>query len=128
MAVRRNEFDATIGSRSTYAVLGYSRLNRDIITVAEDLQDREEARVGGRVAFANHWSVFGSAIIDLTSKADDPLSASDGFEPIRHRLGIAYDDDCLSIALTWRRDYINTGDARQGNSFSFRVAFRNLGF
>ncbi|MGH6649558.1 MAG: LPS-assembly protein LptD [Sphingopyxis sp.] len=128
LAVRRNEFDATIGSRSTYAVLGYSRLNRDITTVAEDLQDREEARVGGRVAFARNWSIFGSAIVDLTSANDDPLSVSDGFEPIRHRLGVAYDDDCLSIALTWRRDYIDTGDARRGNSFSFRVAFRNLGF
>lgn len=128
LAIRRNEFDATIGSRSTYAVLGYSRLNRDIFTVAEDLQDREEARIGGRVGFAGNWSVFGSAIIDLTSKADDPLSVADGFDPIRHRLGIAYDDDCLSIALTWRRDYIDTGDARRGNSFSFRVAFRNLGF
>ena len=128
LAVRRNEFDATIGSRSTYAVLGYSRLNRDITTVAEDLQDREEARVGGRVSFARNWSVFGSAILDLTSKADDPLNQSDGFEPIRHRLGIAYDDDCLSIALTWRRDYIDTGDAQRGNSFSFRVALRNLGF
>ena len=128
LAVRRNEFDATIGSRSTYAVLGYSRLNRDITTVAEDLQDREEARVGGRVAFARNWSVFGSAIVDLTSANDDPLSVSDGFDPIRHRLGVAYDDDCLSIALTWRRDYIDTGDARRGNSFSFRVAFRNLGF
>lgn len=128
LAVRRNEFDATIGSRSTYAVLGYSRLNRDIALLGEDLQDREEARVGGRVAVAKSWSIFGSAIVDLTSKNDDPLSLSDGFEPIRHRLGVAYDDDCLSIALTWRRDYIDTGDARRGNSFSFRVAFRNLGF
>ncbi|APZ97221.1 organic solvent tolerance protein [Sphingopyxis sp. QXT-31] len=128
LAVRRNEFDATIGSRATYAVLGYSRLNRDIALLGEDLQDREEVRVGGRVAVAKSWSIFGSAIVDLTSKADDPLSLADGFEPIRHRLGVAYDDDCLSIALTWRRDYIDTGDARRGNSFSFRVAFRNLGF
>ena len=128
LAVRRNEFDATIGGRSTYAVLGYSRLNRDITSLAEDLQDREEVRAGGRVAVARNWSVFGSAIIDLTGKNDDPMSTSDGFEPIRHRLGIAYDDDCLSIALTWRRDYIDTGDARRGNSFSFRIAFRNLGF
>ncbi len=128
LAIRRNEFDATIGSRSTYAVLGYSRLNRDIALLGEDLQDREEVRVGGRVAVAKSWSIFGSAIVDLTSKNDDPLSLSDGFEPIRHRLGVAYDDDCLSIALTWRRDYIDTGDARRGNSFSFRVAFRNLGF
>lgn len=128
LAIRRNEFDANIGSRSTYAVLGYSRLNRDIFQVGEDLQDREEARVGGRVAVAKNWSLFGSAIIDLTSRAEDPLSRSDGFEPIRHRLGVAYDDDCLSISLTWRRDYIDTGDAKRGNSFAFRVAFRNLGF
>ena len=127
-AVRRNEFDATIGGRSTYAVLGYSRLNRDILLLGEDLQDREEARIGGRVAVMNNWSLFGSAIVDLTSQHDDPGSQADGFEPIRHRLGVAYDDECLSIALTWRRDYIDTGDARRGNSFSFRIAFRNLGF
>jgi LPS-assembly protein len=127
-AVRRNEFDATIGTRSTYAVLGYTRLDRDILLLGEDLQDREEARVGGRVAVAHNWSIFGSAIVDLTSKSEDPLALADGFDPIRHRLGVAYDDDCLSIALTWKRDYIDTGDARRGNSFSFRIAFRNLGF
>lgn len=128
LAIRRNELDATIGSRSTYAVIGYSRLNRDILLLGEDLQDREEARVGGRVAFAKNWSLFGSAIFDLTSRNDDPNSVADGFEPIRHRLGLAYDDECLSIALTWRRDYIDTGDAKRGNNFSFRIAFRNLGF
>ncbi|WP_447763149.1 LPS-assembly protein LptD [Sphingopyxis panaciterrae] len=128
LAIRRNEVDATVGSQATYAVLGYSRLNRDILLLGEDLQDREEARVGGRVAVARNWSIFGSAIVDLTDKKDDPLSISDGFDPIRHRLGVAYDDECLSIALTWRRDYIDTGDARRGNSFSFRIAFRNLGF
>lgn len=127
LAIRRNEFDATIGTRGTYAVLGYSRLNRDILLVGEDLQDREEARIGGRVSVAKNWSLFGSAIIDLTSKADDPLSVADGFDPIRHRVGVAYDDECLSISLTWRRDYIDTGDARRGNSFAFRIAFRNLG-
>src|SRR3546814_6492066 len=98
-----NEFDATIGSRSTYAVVGYSRLNRDILLLGEELQDREEVRAGGRVAFAKHWSLFGSAIVDLTQQTDDPLSGADGFEPIRHRLGLAYDDECLSIAFTWRR-------------------------
>ncbi len=128
LAIRRNELDATIGSRSTYAVIGYSRLNRDIVSLAEDLQDREEGRIGGRVAVAKNWSIFGSAIVDLTSKAEDPTTTSDGFEPIRHRLGVAYDDDCLTIALTWKRDYIDTGDARRGNSFLFRIAFRNLGF
>lgn len=128
LAVRRNEFDATVGTRRTYAVVGYLRLNRDIANLAEDLQDREEIRLGGRVSFARNWSIFGSAIVDLTSRAEDPLNGSDGFEPVRHRLGIAYDDDYLSIGVTWRRDYEDTGDARRGNSFLFRVGFRNLGF
>ncbi len=128
LAVRRNEFDATVGSRQTYAILGYLRLNRDITAVGEDLRDREELRVGGRVGFARRWSIFGSAIIDLTSAAEDPASTGDGFEPVRHRLGVAYDDGYMNIGLTWRRDYQDTGDARRGNSFQLRLMFRNLGF
>lgn len=127
LAVRRNEIDATLGTRGTYLQLGYLRLNRNIGPEIEDLQDREELRVGGRAKIARYWSVFGSAIVDLTSAREDPLLVSDGFDPIRHRLGIAYDDDCISIGFTWRRDYQDTGDARRGNSFLFRLAFRNLG-
>ena len=36
----------------TYLELGYLRLNRDIDLTFEDLQDREELRAAGRVAFA----------------------------------------------------------------------------
>lgn len=125
-AVRRNEIDATIGTRGTYVQAGYLKLNRDITTV-EDLRDREEIRVGGRVRVARYWSVFGSAIVDLTDTTEDPTSLADGFDPIRHRLGVAYDDDCLSLSLTWRRDYQPTGDAQRGNGFLFRLALRNLG-
>ena len=126
-AVRRNEIDAVFGGRQTYATIGYLRLNRDIGPELEDLQDREEIRAGGRVKIANYWSIFGSAVIDLTGEDEDIFSRSDGFEPIRHRLGIAYDDDCLEIGLTWRRDYDDTGDISRGNTFLFRVAFKNLG-
>lgn len=126
LAVRRNEIDATIGSRSTYVLLGYLRLNRNIVTT-EDLQDREEARVAGRLQFARFWSVFGSTVIDLTNRDEDPLSLSDGFDPIRHRVGVQYEDDCLRIGLTWRRNYEDTGDARSGNSFLLSLAFKNLG-
>lgn len=126
-AVRRNEIDLTVGSRRTYALIGYSRLNRNIAALGEDLRDREEVRVGGRVQVARYWSVFGSAIVDLTDSAEDPLSQADGFTPIRHRLGISYDDDCLTIGFTWRRNYQDAGDARRGNTFLLRLAFRNLG-
>ena len=127
LAVRRNEVDATLGSRGTYVLVGYLRLNRNISPAIEDLQDREEARVAGRVQFARFWSAFGSAVVDLTNRAEDPLSLSDGFDPVRHRLGVQYEDDCLRLGLTWRRDYNNTGDARRGNSFSLTLAFTNLG-
>jgi LPS-assembly protein len=126
-ALRRNEIDASIGGRRTYATIGYLRLDRNIDPSIEDLRDREEIRFGGRVGFARYWSIFGSAVIDLTSRREDPLSVADGFTPIRHRLGILYDDDCIELGLTWRRDYETSGDARRGNSFLIRVALRNLG-
>ncbi len=127
-AVRRNEIDTTIGSDRNYFQASYLRLNRDISPEVEDLSDKEEIRVGGRIQLAQYWSMFGSAIVDLTDFAEDPLSLADGFDPIRHRIGLEYNDDCcLTIGFTWRRDFIDNGDARRGNTFLFRVAFRNLG-
>ncbi len=128
-AVRRNEFDAAVGTQRTYLEVGYLRLNRDISGGIEDLKDREELRLAGRVGFARYWSVFGSGVFDLTGRSDDPaLTNVDGFQPIRTRLGVAYQDDCLEFDLTWRRDYVATGDARRGNTFQIHIAVRNLGF
>jgi len=127
LAVRRNEIDATVGSDKTYAVVGYLRLNRDVDPTIEDLRDREEIRLGGRVQFARYWSIFGSAIVDLTDNNEDPLSLADGYEPIRHRLGIAYEDDCIKLGVTWRRDYDRSGDARRGNTYQLTLSLRNLG-
>ena len=103
------------------------RLNRDIDLTFEDLQDREELRAAGRLAFAGHWSVFGSAVVNLTDREEDPSFTSDGFEPLRTRLGVAYEDDCLQISFTWRRDYVTFGDARKGNSFQLGFAPKNVG-
>ena len=127
LKLRRNEFDATIGNHRTYAELGYLRLNRDIPATFEDLRDREEIRFSARVAFARRWSVFGSAVANLTSRVDDPTKTKDGFQLLRHRLGFAYADDCLDLALTWRRDYITNGDATRGSTVQFNIAFKGLG-
>lgn len=127
LAVRRNEVDATLGNSRTYATIGYLRLNRNIGPQLEDLRDREEVRLGGRLQFARYWSVFGSTTIDLTGAKEDPTSLADGYEPVRHRLGVTYEDDCFVFGLTWRRDYEAQGDARRGNTFQLRLSFRNLG-
>ena len=127
LGFRRNEFDAVFGNNQTYLELGYTKLNRDISPGIEDLQDREELRAAGRVAFANYWSLFGSAVVNLTDRSEDPVYGSDGFQPLRTRIGAAYEDDCLQVSLTWRRDYEATGDARRGNSFQLRFALKNIG-
>ncbi|WP_404822972.1 LPS-assembly protein LptD [Novosphingobium huizhouense] len=126
-ALRRNEFDATIGGHRTYVEVGYLKLNRNIDTSFEDLRDREELRLAGRAAFARYWSAFASAVVNLTDRSEDPTQLSDGFQMLRHRLGIAYTDDCLDLAFTWRRDYVTTGDATKGNSYLISLSLKNLG-
>lgn len=127
LAVRRNEIDATVGSRATYAMVGYLRLDRNIDPSLEDLRDSEELLLAGRIQFGHFWSAFGSTVIDLTDRKEDPLAMADGYDPVRHRLGIAYEDDCLKLGVTWKRDYQRTGDAQRGNSYLLTLAFKNLG-
>jgi len=127
-AVRRNDIDVTVGTSETYLEVGYLRLNRDIDLTFEDLQDREELRTAGRLAFAKYWSGFGSAVVNLTNREEDPSFSADGFKPLRTRLGLAYADDCLEFGVTWRRDYTSLADAERGNTFHIYFALRNLGF
>jgi LPS-assembly protein len=127
LAVRRNELDLTVGTDQTYIEVGYLRLNRNIDPAIEDLRDRQELRLAGRVLFHRYWSIFGSTVVDLTGKGEDPLSTADGFAPVRHRLGILYQDDCLELGLTWRRDYEQIGSFRKGSTFSLHLALKGLG-
>ena len=126
-AVRRNELDLTVGSDETYLQIGYLRLNRNIDPAIEDLRDKEEVRLAGRWKFRRHWSLFGATVIDLTNRPEDPLSLASGFEPVRHRLGIDYDDDCLQFGVQWRRDYERIGTFRKGSTFALHFALKNLG-
>ncbi len=123
-AMRRNEIDFTMGSRSNYIVFGYSQLNRNI--QLEDLEDRSELRVGARVAFAQFWSAFGSAIVDVTPTGTGPDPLSDGWRPIRHRAGIEYEDECFRIGVAWRKDYVSDRDFRAGNTYMLTLAFKSL--
>jgi len=127
LQLRRNEFDATIGDHRTYLEIGYIALNRGFPVTYEDLQDSKELRVSARAAFAHYWSVFGSAILNLTTLADNPISGADGFQMIRHRLGFAYTDGCLDLSFTWQRNYVSAGDAVAGSAYSLTLSLRNIG-
>ncbi len=122
---RRNEIDVSVGTAQTYLTVGYANVNRNI--TLEDLTDLQEVRAGARVAFSRFWSAFGSVIIDLTTKQQEPTSTTDGFAPVRHRIGVQYEDSCFRFGVTWRRDYITDRDFRAGSSYIFTIAFKNLG-
>ena len=125
-AVRRNEIDLTVGTKQTYAQIGYLRLNRNIDPAIEDLRDVEELRFAGRVLFNRYWSIFGATVVDLTDRSEDPLSVADGFEPVRQRLGIQYEDECLQLGVTWRRDYERIGTFRTGSTFAIHLALKGI--
>ena len=127
LSPRRNEFDLTLGGDETYVQIGYLRLNRNISAAIEDLRDKEELRLAGRVKFARYWSVFGATVLDLTGKEEDPLSLADGYEPVRHRLGITYEDECLELGLSWKRDYERLGEFKKGSTFALRFALKGIG-
>jgi LPS-assembly protein len=126
-AVRRNEIDLTIGTAQTYAQVGYLKLNRNVDPTIEDLRDVEEVRFAARVLFNRYWSVFGASVIDLTDRTEDPLSLADGWEPVRQRLGIQYEDECLQLGVSWKRDYERIGTFRAGNTFAIHLALKGIG-
>ncbi len=128
LAVRRNEVDLTLGTNQTYLQVGYLRLDRNISTAIEDLRDKEELRLAGRVKFLRYWSLFAATVFDLTSSREDPLtSAADGFQPVRLRMGLNYEDDCLDLGVSWKRDYERIGDFRKGSTLSFNISLKGLG-
>ncbi len=127
LAVRRNEFDLTFGTDESYGQIGYLRLNRDISPAIEDLRDTEELRLAGRLKIHRYWSIFGATVLDLTDQAENPVPLTDRLRPVRHRLGLTYEDECLELGLSWRRDYERIGDFRRGTTFSFRVSLKGLG-
>jgi LPS-assembly protein len=126
-AVRHAEADITVGTDRTYAQVGYLRLNRDISPTVEDLRDKEELRLAGRWQFLRYWSIFGSTVVDLTGKDEDPLSLADGYEPVRTRLGLTYEDECLVLGVAWKRDYERVGEFQSGSTFSINFALKGIG-
>ena len=125
-AVRRNEIDLTVGTAQTYLQVGYLKLNRNIDPAIEDLRDKEELRFAGRILFNRYWSVFGASVVDLTNTTEDPTSLANGWQPVRNRLGIEYEDDCLQLGVTWRRDYERIGTFRKGSTFAIHLALKGV--
>ena len=46
---------------------------------------------------------------------------------MRHRVGINYEDECLELGVSWKRDYERIGDFRKGSTISFNFALKGIG-
>jgi LPS-assembly protein len=66
-------------------------------------------------------------VVDLTGADEDPLSLADGYEPVRHRLSLTYEDECLEVGVSWKRDYERIGEFRKGNTFALRFSLKGMG-
>lgn len=102
------------------------KLNRNIDPTIEDLRNHEELRAAARVQIRRYWSIFGATVMDLTNKREDPLSTANGFQFVRNRLGIEYEDECLQLGFSWRRDYEVIGNFRKGSTFALHIALKGV--
>ena len=48
------------------------------------------------------------------------------FRFVRNRVGIQYEDDCLEVGVTWRRDYERIGTFRKGSTFAIHLALKGI--
>ena len=129
LAVRRNEVDATVGSDRTYVEVGYLQLNRDIDFRLRGLAgSRGNARWPARVAFARYWSVFGSAVVNLTDRNEDPTLDCRRVRAAAHPAGHRLCGRLPRIRLDLAARLHPAGDAQSGSSFRIYFNLRNLGF
>ena len=128
LAVRRNEVDLTLGTNQTYVQVGYLRLDRNI-----GADDRGSARQGGVAARRAGQvprllvAVRRRPCSTSPAAAKTRLSDADGFQPVRLRMGLNYEDDCLDLGVSWKRDYERIGDFRKGSTLSFNISLKGLG-
>jgi LPS-assembly protein len=48
-------------------------------------------------------------------------------ESVRHRIGVDYEDECIALGVSWRRDYERFGGFKEGSTFSFHISLKGLG-
>ena len=116
-------FSKTLFAKAGTALAGAAMLGLAAAPMAAGAQTVAVPTADNPFGLPEDITLFGKADPD-----EDPVFQPDGFQPIRTRLGVAYSDDCIEFGATWRRDFIDAGDARRGNAFQVFFALRNLGF
>ena len=106
--IRRNEvyFDGSWGRSSVE--LSYVRLPEDE-ALAND-EAREEVNGQATLGLFDYWVVFAGAQRDLANS-----------QMLDDEFGLGYNDECLGVSLSYRRDYTRDRDVPPSTSFLFNI-------
>ena len=109
----RNEVNATTGIGPIRASLGYAFYAPE---QSEDLTRREEVSVGLNYRINEYWRAFGGFRRDLELKTG-----------INNRFGIAYQDECFGMALSYSQSYLRDRDVEPSTTILLQLTLKHLG-
>jgi LPS-assembly protein len=114
-SLRRNEVDFAVGPENLQFSAGYVFLARELST--DELGQREELKLSGRVAFSEGWTAT------LRSRHD--LSKNGGL--LLAGFGLIYECDCAQFSLELVRRRTEDRDISRSTSITVRIKLRHLG-
>lgn len=125
--LRRLDVEGSWSTGPADVLVSYTKIDRgDAARIGADFPNYQDVALAMRLRFAKYWTATGGTVINLRQSGDEPLTFEDGFQPVRRRFGLSYDDECISIGVSWKREYDPTGNA-SGDNFKLRFSIKTLG-
>lgn len=121
--VARNDMILTLGDQNHSLKVGYLRLNRRIIFA--NREDREEIRASGFYKISANWKLEGSLTRRLKGAVFDTFEEPAG--NVEYTIGATYENECITLGITVRKNYTEDRDIQPGTSILFRLRLTNLG-
>lgn len=122
----RNDVDLTVGDDKRSIRIGYLKLNRRLNF--ENREDREEIRASGFYRITDNWKLDASftkrlkgAVIGGVNGIPEPNGT------VNYSIGASYENECVALGVTLRKNYTEDRDIRPGTSILFQLRLTNLG-
>lgn len=122
-AVRRNEFDVTVGDETASVRLGYLKLDRDLTFI--NREDREEIRASGFYQVDKNWRLHGGFVHRLTGATINGVTEDTG--GVEYDIGVSYANECIELGVRLKETFTRDRDVEPGTSILFRLKLKNLG-
>ncbi len=116
--LNQRDFSTESNEISTALTLGKVRFNADFISLKDaiTLQDRREIFAGASYQLQEHWT--------LTSSGRRNLRDDGGW--ISTSVGLNYQNECITVLTSMRRDFIRDRDIEPSTSYLVQLLLRNV--